>query len=82
MLRQVARAAGLSHMTLYRAIRTGNLSAEAAVALGPVLEGVTGGAEPHSTLRAPFVIHGLRTSIPERLNVGSRVGRRRRSTRT
>ena len=42
MLRQIARNAGLSHMTLYRAIRSGNLSAEAAVALGPVLERNTG----------------------------------------
>ena len=37
-LRQIARTAGVSHMLLYRAVRTGNLSAEAAVALGPVLE--------------------------------------------
>ena len=37
-LRQIARTAGVSHMLLYRAVRSGRLSAEAAVALGAVLE--------------------------------------------
>lgn len=37
-LRQIARTAGVSHMLVYRAVRTGNLSAEAAVALGAALE--------------------------------------------
>jgi hypothetical protein len=37
-LRSVARAAGLSHMTLYRALDTGELSNKAAVALRNALE--------------------------------------------
>jgi hypothetical protein len=63
MLRPIARAAGLSHMALYRAVRSGRLSTAAAQALSPVLEHVTAGPEPHSALRARFVIHGLPKSI-------------------
>jgi hypothetical protein len=37
-LRSTARAAGLSHMTLYRALETGQLSERAASALGKALE--------------------------------------------
>ena len=37
-LRQIAWTAGISHMLLYRAVRSGRLSAETVVALGPVLE--------------------------------------------
>lgn len=37
-LRPIARAAGLSHMTVYRAIRTGCISAASAEVLGFVLE--------------------------------------------
>jgi hypothetical protein len=40
-LRSIARSAGLSHMTLYRAIRTGDISAAHADALGRVLDDVT-----------------------------------------
>jgi hypothetical protein len=40
-LRSIARAAGLSHMTLHRAIRTGKISNKSAAALGKALEGVT-----------------------------------------
>jgi hypothetical protein len=36
-VRPIARAAGLSHMTLYRAIYTGQLSVKSAEALEPVL---------------------------------------------
>jgi hypothetical protein len=38
MLRQIARTAGVSHMLLYRAVRSGRLSTEAAAALGLALE--------------------------------------------
>jgi len=37
-LRSIARAAGLSHMTLYRALETGQLSDWAAAALRKALE--------------------------------------------
>jgi hypothetical protein len=40
-IRTIARSAGVSHMTLYRAIYTGEISAKSAAALGPVLESVT-----------------------------------------
>jgi hypothetical protein len=40
-LRPIAREAGISHMTIYRAIDSGQLSAASAEALGPVLERVT-----------------------------------------
>jgi hypothetical protein len=42
-LRSIARAAGLSHMTLYRAIYTGEISNKSAAALGKALDGVTFG---------------------------------------
>ena len=40
-LRPIAREAGSLHMTIYRAIDSGQLSAASAEALGPVLERVT-----------------------------------------
>ncbi len=40
-LRPIAREAGMSHMTIYRIIRSGSVSARAAGVLGPVLERVT-----------------------------------------
>jgi hypothetical protein len=47
-LRPIARAAGLSHLTLYRGIQSGTLSDASVSALGPVLERVTPDAEPQS----------------------------------
>jgi hypothetical protein len=40
-LRSIARSAGVSHMTVYRAILTGYISAAHAEALGRALDGVT-----------------------------------------
>ena len=40
-LRSIARSAGLSHMTIYRAIRSGKISAAHADALERVLDDVT-----------------------------------------
>jgi DNA-binding phage protein len=47
-LRSIARAAGLSHMTLYRAIYTGEISNKSAAALGKVLDSVTFGLNQNS----------------------------------
>jgi hypothetical protein len=40
-LRSIARGAGLSHMTIYRAIRSGEISTAHAEALRRALDGVT-----------------------------------------
>jgi hypothetical protein len=40
-LRLIARSAGLSHMTIYRAIRSGEISAANAAAVGRALDDVT-----------------------------------------
>jgi hypothetical protein len=42
-LRSIAREAGISHMTIYRGIDSGELSMSSVEALGPVLERVTSG---------------------------------------
>jgi hypothetical protein len=47
-LRSIARSAGLSHMILYRAIRTGQISNKSAAVLGKVLDSVTFGLNQNS----------------------------------
>jgi hypothetical protein len=60
-LRSIARTADVSHMTLYRAIYTGEISARSASALGPVLESVTNEQNQKPRSPAPFLGPAERT---------------------
>jgi hypothetical protein len=65
-LRSIARLSGVSPMTIYRIIRTGQISAKAAAVLAPAIEAVTSSYKPDT----PFTEKGPRP-IPCRIDIGA-----------
>ena len=79
-LRSIARLSGVSHMTIYRIIRTGQISAKVAAVLAPAIEAVTFPYKPDT----PFT-EKVQRPIPCRINIrallqpgGSTIRRMRR----